>query len=110
MPRQIAATPRRRAAGAERLSRERIVAAAIELADRDGIDSLSMRKLAQQLGVDPMSLYNHVSDKDDLLDGIVDGLVTQIEPTTDGGDWMTTCGRRSWPRGGCCCSIRGPRG
>jgi AcrR family transcriptional regulator len=89
MPRQIAATPRRRVAGAERLSRERIVAAAIELADRGGIDSLSMRKLAQQLGVDPMSLYNHVSDKDDLLSGIVDGLVTMIEPTTDASDWMT---------------------
>jgi AcrR family transcriptional regulator len=88
MPRQIAATPRRRLASAERLSRDRIVAAAIELADRDGIDSLSMRKLAQQLGVDPMSLYNHVRDKDDLLSGIVDGLVLKIEPTTGGADWM----------------------
>jgi AcrR family transcriptional regulator len=88
MPRQIATAPRRRATGAERLSRERIGAAAIELADRDGIDALSMRKLAQQLGVDPMSLYNHVRDKDDLLTGIVDGLVSRIEPTTDGTEWM----------------------
>jgi AcrR family transcriptional regulator len=93
MPRLIAPTPRRRVAGAERLSRERIVAAAIDLADRDGIDSLSMRKLAQQLGVDPMSLYNHVSDKDDLLAGIVDGLVARIEPTTDDADWRSNLRR-----------------
>jgi AcrR family transcriptional regulator len=89
MPRPTAVTPRRRVAGAERLSRERIVTTAIQLADRDGIDALSMRKLAQQLGVDPMSLYNHVHDKEDLLTGIVDGLVVQIEPTTDGAEWTS---------------------
>ena len=90
MPRQLATTPRRRVAGSERLSRDRIVAAAIELADRDGIDSLSMRRLAQELRVDPMSLYNHVRDKEDLLDGMVDGLVAQVVPTTDGADWMSS--------------------
>jgi AcrR family transcriptional regulator len=72
------------------LSRARILDAAVELADRDGIDALSMRKLAVQLGVDPMSLYNHVRDKDDLLDGIVDVVIGEIEPSTDGTDWKTS--------------------
>jgi AcrR family transcriptional regulator len=72
------------------LSRARILDAAVELADRDGIDALSMRKLAVQLGVDPMSLYNHVRDKDDLLDGIVDVVIGEIEPSTDGTDWKSS--------------------
>jgi AcrR family transcriptional regulator len=56
------------------LSRERILLAAMRLADEGGIEALSMRKLAQELGVKAMSLYNHVADKDDLLTH-----VTQIE-------------------------------
>jgi AcrR family transcriptional regulator len=72
------------------LSRARILDTAVELADRDGIEALSMRKLAVQLGVDPMSLYNHVRDKDDLLDGVVDVVVGEIEPSTDGTDWKTS--------------------
>ena len=72
------------------LSRDRILDAAVRLADRDGIESLSMRKLAQQLGVDPMSLYNHVRDKQDLLDGIVDVVVGEIEPTVAGPDWRSS--------------------
>jgi AcrR family transcriptional regulator len=62
------------------LSRERVVRAAIALADEHGIDALSMRKLAQDLAVDPMSLYNHVANKDDLLDGMVDLVVAEIDP------------------------------
>jgi AcrR family transcriptional regulator len=54
------------------LNRQRVLEAAVELADRDGLESLSMRKLGGELGVEAMSLYNHVSNKDDLLDGIVD--------------------------------------
>lgn len=72
------------------LSRDRILDAAVRLADRDGIESLSMRKLAQQLGVDPMSLYNHVRDKEDLLDGIVDVVVSEIEPAAAGPDWRSS--------------------
>ena len=72
------------------MSRDRILAAAVGLADRDGIESLSMRKLAHQLGVDPMSLYNHVRDKEDLLDGIVDVVVGEIEPVPDGADWRSS--------------------
>lgn len=70
------------------LSRERVMAAAVELADRDGLESLSMRKLGAELGVEAMSLYNHVKNKEDLLDGIVESIVGRIStevPT--GGDW-----------------------
>ena len=60
------------------LSRERVLEAAVALADEGGIDALSMRKLADQLGVKAMSLYNHVANKDDLLDGIVDAVWGEI--------------------------------
>ena len=78
--------------GAERrtqLTRERVVAAGIELADRDGIESISMRKLAQELGVEAMSLYTHVRNKDDLLDGMVDAVIGKIPTTVEGADWKT---------------------
>jgi AcrR family transcriptional regulator len=54
------------------LSRERVLLAALRLADAEGLEALSMRNLAQELGVKAMSLYNHVKNKDDLIDGIVD--------------------------------------
>jgi AcrR family transcriptional regulator len=79
--------------GAERrtqLTRERVVAAAIELADRDGIESISMRRLAQELGVEAMSLYTHVRNKDDLLDGMVDAVIGKIPTSADGADWKTS--------------------
>jgi AcrR family transcriptional regulator len=72
------------------LSRTRILEAAVALADRDGIEALSMRRLGQELGVDPMSLYNHVRDKDDLLDGVVDAVVGEVEPSIDGDRWETS--------------------
>jgi len=69
------------------LSRERVLRAAIALADEGGFESLTMRKLAKELGVEAMSLYNHVANKDDLLDGMVDLVFAEIElPSTD-GDW-----------------------
>ena len=90
MPRRTAiGTPRpARTQGA--LSRDRILAVAVELADEGGIATLSMRRLAQRLGVDPMSLYNHVRDKEDLLDGLAETIVGEIEapPVTD--DWRST--------------------
>jgi AcrR family transcriptional regulator len=82
--------------GAERrtqLTRERVVAAGIELADRDGIESISMRKLAQELGVEAMSLYTHVRNKDDLLDGMVDAVIGEIPTIADGADWKTSLRR-----------------
>ena len=69
------------------LSRERVLAAAVELADREGIDALSMRRLGQELGVEAMSLYNHVSSKEDLLDGMVDLIVGEIDPPATDGAW-----------------------
>ena len=68
------------------LSRERVLEAAIALADQGGIESLTMRKLARALGVEAMSLYNHVANKGDLVDGIVDVVVSEIElPSAE--DW-----------------------
>jgi AcrR family transcriptional regulator len=68
------------------LTRDRVVSAAIALADDEGIEALSMRKLAKDLGVEAMSLYNHVSNKDDLVDAMVDFVVSQIELPAD-PDW-----------------------
>jgi AcrR family transcriptional regulator len=69
------------------LSRERVLQAAIDLADEGGIESLTMRKLARELGVEAMSLYNHVADKGDLVDGIVDLVVSEIDLPSNGEDW-----------------------
>jgi AcrR family transcriptional regulator len=71
------------------LSRERVLRAAVALADEGGIDSVSMRKLAQHLGVVPMALYKHVANKDELLDGLVDVVVGEIDPPASGSDWRT---------------------
>jgi AcrR family transcriptional regulator len=60
------------------LTRERVLSAAIELADQEGIEAVSMRRLASELGVEAMSLYTHVRSKDDLLDGMVDALIATI--------------------------------
>jgi AcrR family transcriptional regulator len=72
------------------LSRERILRAAIELADEDGIDALTMRRLGRRLGVEAMSLYNHVADKDDLLDGMVEEVTTEFEVPTGTPDWKAS--------------------
>jgi AcrR family transcriptional regulator len=73
----------------EPLTRDRVLEAAVELADRGGIDALSMRKLGQELGVDAMAIYRHVHDKDDLLDGIVEVVVGEIDRPPPGGPWKT---------------------
>jgi AcrR family transcriptional regulator len=69
------------------LSRERVLHAAIRLADEGGIESLTMRKLARELGVEAMSLYNHVANKGDLVDGIVDLVVGEIDLPSTADDW-----------------------
>jgi len=69
------------------LSRDRILQAALELVDQGGIESLTMRKLGQALGFEAMSLYNHVANKDDVLDGILDLVLGESEPPSPGGDW-----------------------
>jgi AcrR family transcriptional regulator len=77
------------------LSRERVVEAAIELADAGGLEALSMRKLAQQLGVEAMSLYNHVASKDDLLAGMVDLVFGEIGLPPVDVDWRTAMRQRA---------------
>jgi len=69
------------------LTRERVLQAAVDLADREGIDALSMRRLGAELGVEAMSLYNHVRNKEDVLDGMVDLIVGEIDPAGDDADW-----------------------
>jgi AcrR family transcriptional regulator len=76
------------------LSKERILGAAVARADEGGVDSLSMRRLAQELGVVPMALYKHVSNKDELLDGMVDVVVGEIDPPPSGTDWKTAIRQR----------------
>ncbi|WP_427129169.1 TetR/AcrR family transcriptional regulator [Pseudarthrobacter sp. S9] len=72
------------------LSRDRVLVAAVALADEVGIESLSMRRLAQELGVVPMALYKHVANKEELLDGMVDALVREIDPPARDADWKNT--------------------
>ncbi len=88
----------------DRLTRDRVLAAAVAIADEHGIDSLSMRKLGEAVGVEAMSLYNHVANKSDLLDGMVDVVFAEIElpgDTPDGADagdtpeWKTAMRRRA---------------
>jgi AcrR family transcriptional regulator len=72
------------------LTRPRVLEAAVDLADRDGLDALSMRKLGQDLGIEAMSLYTHVRNKDDLLDGMVDAIVREIPVAPAGADWKAS--------------------
>jgi AcrR family transcriptional regulator len=77
------------------LSKERVLRAAVALADRHGADALSMRLLAQELGAGAMSLYHYVANKDELLDGMVDVVFEEIAlPATD-GDWRTAMRQRA---------------
>ena len=63
--------------------------AAMKLADEGGLEALSMRKLAQRLGVEAMSLYNHVEGKDDIVDGMVELVAAEMELPPEGADWKT---------------------
>lgn len=70
------------------LSRDRILTTAVEIADQHGVAALSMRKLAKQLGYEVMSLYNHVDNKNDLLDGMVDLVAAEIDEPAPGLGWQ----------------------
>ena len=76
------------------LNRDRVLRAAVALADDVGIESLSMRNLAQELGVVPMALYKHVANKEQLLDGMVDVVVGEIDPPVRGTDWKAAIRQR----------------
>ena len=70
------------------LSRDRVLAGAIAVADAGGLASLTIRSLAKELGVKPMSVYHYVANKDEILDAIVDLVFSEIELPTIGGDWQ----------------------
>ncbi len=76
------------------LSRERILRAAVTVADEGGVESLSMRRIALELGVVPMALYKHVTNKDEVLDGMVDVVVGEIDPPVEGAGWKTAIRER----------------
>jgi AcrR family transcriptional regulator len=69
------------------LTRDRILDAALRLVDEGGLESLTMRKLGQELGVEAMSLYNHVTNKDDVIGGILDRVAHEIEPPSATEAW-----------------------
>jgi AcrR family transcriptional regulator len=91
MPRK---TPRKVARRAP-LTPEKVMRAALRLADEDGLDALSMRNLAQALKVEAMSLYNHVASKERILDGLVELVVSEIDAPSIGGDWKAAMRRRA---------------
>lgn len=80
---------RRQVASDARLSRQRVAAEAVRLADREGVDGLSMRRLAGVLGAGAMSLYHYVANKDELLDAMIDIVFEEIELPPEGADWQS---------------------
>ncbi|MFE2545036.1 TetR/AcrR family transcriptional regulator [Actinacidiphila glaucinigra] len=77
------------------LTRQRVVRAAVELADAGGLETISMRKVGEAVGVEAMSLYNHVANKEDLLDGMVDVVFGEVELPTLGDDWRQAMRQRA---------------
>jgi AcrR family transcriptional regulator len=77
------------------LNRDRVLHAAVALADEEGMSSLSMRKLGDALGVEAMSLYNHVTNKSDLLDGMIDIVFGEIDLPVGEGDWRADMRQRA---------------
>jgi AcrR family transcriptional regulator len=75
------------------LNRDRVLRTAVALADEEGLESLSMRRLAKELGVEAMSLYNHVENKEDLLAGILDSVLREVELPNDTTDWKAAIRR-----------------
>ena len=77
------------------LTRERVLDAALKLADQSGLEGLSMRKLGQALGVEAMALYYHFANKERVLDGIVDLVFAEIDVPVTGADWKTAMRQRA---------------
>ncbi len=77
------------------LTKARVLRAAVDLADREGLGALTMRRLGGELGVEAMSLYKHVANKEAILDGIVEVVVGEIEVPTDEADWKQAMRRRA---------------
>lgn len=77
------------------LTREKVLKAAVALADAEGIESLTMRRLGEVLGVEAMSLYNHVASKDDMLDGMIDVVYEEIDLPKDPRSWRSAMRRQA---------------
>jgi AcrR family transcriptional regulator len=91
MPGTASETPEKRVP----LSRDRVLCGAVAIADAAGIGSLTMRSLAQELGVKPMALYYHVANKEEILDGVVDLVFSEIELPASDGDWRSEIVQRA---------------
>ena len=91
----MSASGERQAASDAGLSTQRVVAEAVRLADSDGVDGLSMRRLAGALGAGAMSLYHYVANKEQLLDAMIDVVFGEIELPPVGTDWQSAMRRRS---------------
>ncbi len=84
-----------RRAGSAALTRAEIVRSAVELADAEGLAAVSMRSIARRLGVEAMSLYHHVANKEGVLDGMVDAVFVEFHSPSIGGDWAAEMRQRS---------------
>ena len=82
----------------EPLTRERVIEAALRVMDDEGLEAVSMRRIAREVGVEAMSLYHHVEDKEDLLDGICERVMSAFEFPELVGNWAEDCrrGARAW--------------
>src|ERR671911_3030083 len=85
----------RRAGRKPRVSRERVLDAALELADEGGLDAVTMANVGARLGVEAMSLYRHIGNKEEMLDGLVDRVFAEIEVPADATDWREALRRRA---------------
>jgi AcrR family transcriptional regulator len=91
MPSTIDTTPSNRTA----LSRDRVIAVAVELADVIGVDALTIRKLAVELDVKPMTIYHHVPNKEAIIDGMVDVVFSEIDLPPTGAEWKPAIRKRA---------------
>jgi AcrR family transcriptional regulator len=78
------------------LTKERILKAGIDLADREGLGALTMRRLGAELGYEAMALYKHVANKEEILDGMVEHVIGEIEIPAEGADWKEAMRRRAF--------------
>ena len=87
-----------RAARREPLSRERVLRAALQVMDTEGLEAVTMRRIGRELGVEAMSLYNHVQDKEDILDGICELVMSEFAFPEPAEEWAESCRRaaRAW--------------
>lgn len=91
----MSAREQRQGASEAGLSKQRVVVEAVRLADREGVDGLSMRRLAAELGAGAMSLYRYVASKDELLDAMIDVVFAEIELPPENVDWQSAMRRRA---------------